>query len=169
MTPPQWHQCGQNMGAIVSGRLHQAGICQAMVSPGPHPTNVISIQLEILWKFSMLWFKMCLIDHKNILHTSRQCYCRDVCKISLWSAEYIMNKNIARFNWILNLIEISLVGQATGLACKPQNACSNNFILVDPLGPQQNSCHFADDIFKCTFSWVKKHISHISNKISYFT
>ena len=42
------------------------------------------------------------------------CYCRDVCKMSLWSGEYIMNKSIAKFNWISDLIKIPLVGQAPG-------------------------------------------------------
>ena len=30
-------------------------------------------------------------DHNDTLHTSRQCHCRDVCKISLWSVECIRN------------------------------------------------------------------------------
>ena len=29
--------------------------------------------------------------YDDILHTSRQCHCRDVCKISLWSVEYNRN------------------------------------------------------------------------------
>ena len=49
-------------------------------------TNGISIE-----------FKICLIDHNEISHSSRQLRCRDVCKISLWSAEYVMNKNITIF------------------------------------------------------------------------
>ena len=68
------------------------------------------IKLKIWWKFAVLWFKICLTDHNEILHKSRQCYCRDMCKISLWSAEYVMNKSITNFQWISNSIEILLVG-----------------------------------------------------------
>ena len=63
-------------------------------------------------KFAILWFKMFSTDHNEILHMSRQCNCRDVCKISLWSAEYIMNKTITKFNWISNSFETLLVGRA---------------------------------------------------------
>ena len=51
--------------------------------PGARPTNDISIEFEIRPKFAVLWFKMYSTDHNEILHTSRQCNCRDVCKISL--------------------------------------------------------------------------------------
>ena len=50
--------------------------------------------------------------HHEILHTARQCYCRDMCKISFRSTEYIMSKSITQFHWIS--IEISLVGRAPG-------------------------------------------------------
>ena len=63
-------------------------------------------------KFSVLWFKMCSTNHNEVLHMPHQYYCRDVCKISLWSAEYAMNPCIAKFNWILISIKISIVGQA---------------------------------------------------------
>ena len=53
---------------------------------GAHPTNGISVEFEIRSKCAVIWFQMCSIDHNEILHTSRQCYCRNVCKISLWSA-----------------------------------------------------------------------------------
>ena len=55
------------------------------------PTKHISIEFEIRWKFITLWCKIYAADHNDILHTSRQCHCRDVCKISLWSVEYIRN------------------------------------------------------------------------------
>ena len=51
----------------------------------------ISIEFEIRPKFVVLWFKIYTIDHNEILHTSQQCNCHDVCKISLWSVEYILN------------------------------------------------------------------------------
>ena len=82
--------------------------------PGARPTNDISIEFEIRPKYAVLWFKMYSADHNGILHTSRQCNCRDVCKISLWSAEYVMNKTITKFHWISNSIETSLVGRAPG-------------------------------------------------------
>ena len=76
------------------------------------PTNRISIEFKIQSDFAMLWFKMCSTDHNKMLHTSRQCYCYDVCKSSLWSVEYIMKQ---RIHWIKNSIEISLVGWAPDL------------------------------------------------------
>ena len=59
--------------------------------PGARPTNDISIEFEIRPNFAVLWFKMFSTDHNEISHTSRQCNCRDVCKISLWSSMYILN------------------------------------------------------------------------------
>ena len=58
--------------------------------PGARPTNDISIKFEIKPKFAVLWFQMRSTDHNEILHTSRQCNCRDECKISLWSVEHIL-------------------------------------------------------------------------------
>ena len=40
--------------------------------------------------------------------------CRDVCKILLWSVEYILNQSTANYGRIFNSMEISLVGQAPG-------------------------------------------------------
>ena len=53
---------------------------------------------------------------KKILHTSRQLHCRDVCKIPMWSVEYILNQNTAYFGRISNSIEISSVGRVPGWA-----------------------------------------------------
>ena len=39
----------------------------------------------------MLWFKMYFIDRNNILHTLWQLRCHDVCKISLWLVDDILN------------------------------------------------------------------------------
>ena len=58
---------------------------------GARPTNDISIEFEIRPKFVVLWFKMHPTNHNGILHTSRQCHCRDVCKNSLWSVKYSWN------------------------------------------------------------------------------
>ena len=49
---------------------------------------------------------MCTADHNKILHMSWPCHCCDVCKSSLWSAEYVMNKSIANLHWISISIEI---------------------------------------------------------------
>ena len=54
-----------------------------MASPGAHPTNDISIEFEIRPNFAVLWFKIYFTYHNEVLHTSRQCNSRDVCKISL--------------------------------------------------------------------------------------
>ena len=56
-----------------------------VLRPGTRPTNDISIKFEIQPKFAVLWFEIYSTDHNEILHTSRQLHCRDVCKISLWS------------------------------------------------------------------------------------
>ena len=57
----------------------------------PVPINDISIEFEIRPNFAVFWFKMYSTDHNEILHTSRQCNCRDVCKVSLWSVMYFLN------------------------------------------------------------------------------
>ena len=72
----------------------------AAVAPVPH------------WQYfdRMLVLEMYLADHNEILHTSRQWHCRDVCKIPLWSVGHILNQSAANFYQISNWIEISLVG-----------------------------------------------------------
>ena len=60
----------------------------------------------------MLWFEIYSTDHNEILHTSRQLYCRDVWKISLWSVQHILNQSTPNFDRISNSIEIPLVGLA---------------------------------------------------------
>ena len=77
---------------------------------GARPTNNISIEFEIRSKFGVLYFKIYLTDHNDILHKSRQYNCRDVSKISVWSMGYILNQNTANFGRISNSIEISLIG-----------------------------------------------------------
>ena len=49
-----------------------------------------------------------------ILHISRQLHCRELYQILLRSVEYILSDSTANFGLILNLIEISLVGRASG-------------------------------------------------------
>ena len=84
------------------------------VLPGARLTIDISIEFEFRSKLGAFQFKICFTNHKKILHTSRQLHYRDVCKISLWSVEYILNKSTAHFGRISNSIEISLVGRAPG-------------------------------------------------------
>ena len=83
--------------------LHQI---LSVLRPCARPTNAISIEFEIRPKFVVLWCKMYSTDHNIIWHTSRQCNCRDVCKIVLWSVEH------SKFDRISNSIEIALVGRA---------------------------------------------------------
>ena len=59
--------------------------------PGARPTNDISIDFEIRPKFEVRWFKMYSTDYNEILHTSRQCNCHAMCKISLWLVEHILS------------------------------------------------------------------------------
>ena len=63
----------------------------SILGPGARLTNDISIEFEILPKFDGMRVKIYYTDHNKILYTSRQCNCRGVCKISLWSVEYILN------------------------------------------------------------------------------
>ena len=58
---------------------------------GARPTNDNSIEFEIRSKLVVLLFEMYSADHNEMLHMSRQCNCRDVYKISLWSIEHILN------------------------------------------------------------------------------
>ena len=83
---------------------------------------------QIWSKFGVLWFKICSINQNEILLTSHQCCCCDMCKILLWSAEYVMNRTITKFHWILNLIEISLVGRAHSM-CKLVTWCDQQQIF----------------------------------------
>ena len=89
-------------------------LLRAEDGPGGRPTKNILIKFEIWPKYVVLWFKMYSTNHNKILHTSRQCNCRDVCKISLWLVEQILNYSTPNFNRFSNSIEISLVGQAPG-------------------------------------------------------
>ena len=50
---------------------------------GARPTNDISIEFEIRPKLAVFCFKIYSTDHNEILYTSRQYDCRDVCKTSL--------------------------------------------------------------------------------------
>ena len=49
-------------------------------TPGARPTKHISIEFEIRLKFRMLYFRIYWTGHNDIVHTSRQWHCRDVCK-----------------------------------------------------------------------------------------
>ena len=44
-------------------------------------------------------------NHNDILHTPPQLHCRDVCKISLWPIQFILNQSTPNFDQISNLIE----------------------------------------------------------------
>ena len=59
--------------------------------PGTRPTNIISIEFEIRPKFAVLWLRLYSTDHNEILYTSQQCNCCDVCEIPLWPVERILN------------------------------------------------------------------------------
>ena len=74
--------------------------CQHWSDSGARPTNDISISFEIRPKFAVLWFKIYSTDHNEILHKPRQCNCRGVCKISLWSVEHILNYSAPNFDRI---------------------------------------------------------------------
>ena len=58
---------------------------------GARLTNDVSIEFEIRPRCALVWFKTHSTYRSEILHTPRQCNCRDMCKISLWSVEHIAN------------------------------------------------------------------------------
>ena len=77
------------------------------VAPGHRPTDGISVEFEIRSKFEVLWFKLHSANNNEILHTSRQCTCRDACQISFDQ----LSMFLTLAHQILNLIEIPLVGR----------------------------------------------------------
>ena len=74
--------------------------------PGRCPTHDVLIEFEIRPKFEVLWLKMYSVP------ITRKCH--DMCKISLWLAEYVLNYSTPNFYKILNLTKILLVGQGPG-------------------------------------------------------
>ena len=75
---------------LLASTLHADGIAPySDDQPGARPTDDISIEFEIQSKFAVLRLKIYWTDHNKILHMSRQCNCRDVCKIVLWSVKHI--------------------------------------------------------------------------------
>ena len=55
--------------------------------------------LNSIKKISVLCFQICPVDQDEILHISRQCYCREMWSVQHF-CEYIMNKSITKFQWI---------------------------------------------------------------------
>ena len=102
----QWWKCHQNKNMTVLAFCSRPShpIHQCSQRHAPHPTNDISIEFEIRLKFEVPYCKMYSTDYNEILHISRQCNCRDVCKISSWLVKYVLNYSIPNF-----------VGRARGL------------------------------------------------------
>ena len=73
------------LAQAIAWRFRYPDISDQVWWPDARPTNDISIEFEIRPKFAVLWFKMYSTDHNEIVHTSRQCNCRDMCKSSLLS------------------------------------------------------------------------------------
>ena len=64
-------------------------------------------------KFVVLLLITYSTDHNEILHTSQQWHCCDVCKILLWLVNHTLNQSTANFHRISNTIKIPLVRQAS--------------------------------------------------------
>ena len=77
---------------------HQADRSLTILAPVPLTIFQSNSKLDQIFKCSGL--KMYSTNHNEILHTSRQCNCRDVCKISVWSVEHVLNftKFFIKFN-----------------------------------------------------------------------
>ena len=93
--------------------------------PGTCPTNGTSIEFEIWPKVGVLGFKTYSADHNKILHMSRQ-----LCKISLWLVENILNYSTPNFDRISNSIEIPFVRRALDQTNPEPEQCD-----VDSLWP----------------------------------
>ena len=86
---------------------------------------------------SAKWRPFCLglnelTDHNNILHTSRQLHCRDVCTISLWSADYIFKPEHYTFwsNFEIDRNPVSGMG-AWSLSSQPWPWSVAQYTLLD--------------------------------------
>ena len=112
-TGPTWGPpgtCRPQMGPMLSPWTLLSGV----LPTSGRPTSDVLTKFEIQWNFVMFLFITYSADHNEILHTSRQCNCHDVCKISLWSVAHILNQSTPNFYRISNSIEIPLVGRAPG-------------------------------------------------------
>ena len=106
----------------------------------------------------MLWFQMYPTNHNEILHTSRQLHCRDMCQISLWLVEHILNSNILNFDRISNSNEKALVERAPG--ARPTNDISIEFEIRPNLTysvlkcslPIITKCFHCRDVWKNFFA-----------------
>ena len=78
------------MSSVILMDMYQDNITHQSVNLAPVPLNMIrsNSKFEIRPKFAVLWFKMFFTNHDVILHMSRQCNSRDMCKIS---AEHNLN------------------------------------------------------------------------------
>ena len=76
------------------------------------------ILLTIFWLNSkldqVLWFKMYSTNPKETLHMSRQCKFHDVCRISLWWVEHVLNYNTPKVALHFEFDQNMLVGQGQG-------------------------------------------------------
>ena len=86
-------------------------LVQMMAWHSPSPVPLTTFRLNSKLDQHLCSGLMNFIDHIEILHPSRQCNCHDMCKISLWSVEYVLNYSTPNSYRISNSIEIPLVGQ----------------------------------------------------------
>ena len=62
------------------------------MSSDARPTNDILIECEIQFNLVKLLFITYSADHNGIIHTLWQQHYCDMCNISLWSIEHILNQ-----------------------------------------------------------------------------
>ena len=107
-----------------------------------HPTNDISIEFDNS-------VKLCNALVHNIFSWSQRkfCTCHDIdtvvtcAKFCCDQLSTFLNQSIPNFDWISNLIKISLVGWMP----------DQDQTLSSTLKPLQNGCYFVDNIFRCIF------------------
>ena len=110
------------------------------VSSGTCPTYDISTEFEIQRNFAMLLFITCSADHNEILHTSQQWHCRDMCKISLWLDDPVLNQSTRNFYRISNSIEIQLAGRAPRACITITTWCCHNTSFLTHWGLVTHIC-----------------------------
>ena len=75
----------------------------------PAPLTIFRSNSKLDQSLKWSGWKMQSTDHNEILHTSRQCDCHNVCKNSLWSIDDGLNYSAPNFDRISNSIEIPQV------------------------------------------------------------
>ena len=111
------HYCDVIIGAVVSQITSLTIIYSTVYSDADQRKHQSSASLAfVCGDFTGTGeFPAQMASHAGNVSIWWQYNCRDVCKISLWSVEYILYQSTPNFGRISNSIEILLMGRALGL------------------------------------------------------